>query len=104
VQLRNDPPNQPVDNTLLRWPGHVTGWQKVATIDIYPQAFTSQAQQQFCERLAYNPYQGLKVHAPLGGINRARGAVLPAVQDVRLNANGWKRFGPGEVTGNETFN
>lgn len=104
VQLRNDPPRQPTDNALVTWDGHVTGWLKVARLDIYPQAFTSYAQQQFCERLAYNPYQGLKAHAPLGGINRARGAMLPAVQDVRLNNNGWKRFGPGEVTGDEAFN
>ncbi|MDO9414143.1 MAG: GMC oxidoreductase [Pseudolabrys sp.] len=104
VQVRNDPPSQPIDNTLVPWDGDVTGWQQVARIDIYPQAFTSMAQQQFCERLAYNPYQGLKAHAPLGGINRARGAVLPAVHDVRLQANGWKPFGPSEVTGSEVFN
>ncbi len=103
VQLRNDPPHQPIDNALVRWRGAVTGWQKVARIDIYPQGFTSPAQQQFCERLAFNPYQGLKVHAPLGGINRARGAVLSAAQDVRLQANGWKRFAAGEITGDETF-
>ena len=33
----------------------------------------------------------------------ARGATLPALQAVRLKANGWKPFGPGEVTGNEVF-
>ena len=104
VQLRNDPPSQPIDNTLVRWSSAVTGWHKVARIDIYPQTFTSLAQQQFCARLAYNPYQGLKVHAPLGGINRARGAVLPAVYEASLQANGWKHFAPGEVTGAETFN
>ncbi|MDO8878369.1 MAG: GMC oxidoreductase [Pseudolabrys sp.] len=103
VQLRNDPPRQPIENALVRWDGKVTGWLTVATIDIYPQAFTSLAQQQFCERLAYNPYQGLKVHAPLGGINRARGATLQAAHDARLKANGWKPFAPAEVTGDETF-
>ena len=104
VQLRNDPKSQPIENALIAWDRHVTGWQTVARIDIYPQNFSSGAQRQFCERLAFNPYQGLKVHAPLGGINRARGAVLPAVQDARLRNNGWKPFGPGEVTGDETFN
>jgi choline dehydrogenase-like flavoprotein len=104
VQIRNDPPNQPIENTLATWKGSVTGWQNVGRIDVYPQAFTSLAQQQFCERLAFNPYQGLKVHAPLGGINRARGATLQAAHDARLKANGWKPFAPGEVTGNEMFN
>ena len=44
------------------------------------------------------------MHAPLGGINRARGATLQAAHDVRLKTNGWKPFAPGEVTGDETFN
>jgi choline dehydrogenase len=104
VQLRNDPPSQPIENTLVAWDGHVTGWQKIASIDIYPQNFSSRAQQQFCEQLTFNPYQGLKAHAPLGGINRARGGTMQALQDVRLKANGWTRFGPGELTGDETFN
>ena len=104
VQVRNDPPHQPIENTLVRWKGSVTGWQQVARVDIYPQAFTSLAQQQFCERLAYNSYQGLKVHAPLGGINRARGKTLQAAHAARLKAHGWKPFAPGEVTGDEKFN
>jgi hypothetical protein len=29
---------------------------------------------------------------------------MQALQDVRLKANGWKRFAPGELTGDETFN
>ncbi len=103
VQLRNDAHTQPIENALVAWKAHETGWHKVASIDIYPQQFTSTDQQAFCERLTFNPYQGLKVHEPLGGMNRARGKVMPALQDVRLNANGWKRFGPNEITGNEIF-
>lgn len=29
--------------------------------------------------------------------------VMQAMQDLRLKANGWKPFGPRELTGNETF-
>jgi hypothetical protein len=39
-----------------------------------------------------------------GGINRARRDVMPAMQDVRLKADGLTRFGPHELTGNENFN
>ncbi|MCF8476223.1 MAG: GMC family oxidoreductase N-terminal domain-containing protein [Pseudolabrys sp.] len=104
VQLRNDPPSQPIENALIAWDGDVTGWLSVAQINIQPQNFAGAAQRQFCERLTYNPYHGLVVHKPLGGINRARGIVMDATQNVRLQANGWKRFGPNELTGNETFN
>jgi hypothetical protein len=54
-------------------------------------------------RLTFNPWHGLKVHMPLGGINRARRDVMTAMQDVRLKANGQMCFGPHELTGNETF-
>ncbi len=104
VQLRNDPPSQPIENALVAWDGHVTGWHKVAKIDIYPQNFSSGAQQEFCERLTFNPFHGLKAHEPLGGINRMRRDAMHALQDVQFTANGWKRFGPRELTGNETFN
>ena len=33
----------------------------------------------------------------------ARRDVMHAMQDVRLKANGMTRFGPRELTGNETF-
>ena len=103
VQVRNDPDRQPVENTLIAWRDKDAKWQKVARIDIYPQTFSTTAQQEFCERLAFNPWHGLQVHRPVGGINRARRDVMVALQDVRLKANGWTRFGPHELTGDEVF-
>jgi choline dehydrogenase-like flavoprotein len=103
VQVQNDPDKQPVENTLIAWNDRVAIWQSAATIDIYPQNFSSQAQQDFCERLTFNPWHGLQAHRPVGGINRARRDVMQALQEVRLKANGWTRFGPHEVTGDEVF-
>ncbi len=103
IQRLNDPATEPVENTLIAWREKTSPWQKVATIDIYPQSFASSAQQEFCERLTFNPWHGLKAHIPVGGINRARRDVMHAMQDVRLKANGVTRFGPHEVTGEETF-
>ena len=104
VQVRNDPDRQPVENTLIAWVDHAAKWQKVAKIDIYPQTFATTAQQEFCERLTFNPWHGLQAHRPIGGINRALRDVLPVMQDARLKANGLTRFGPHELSGNETFN
>jgi choline dehydrogenase len=101
VQVSNDPDRQPVENALIAWRDDAAKWQKVATIDIYPQNFSSTAQQEFCERLAFNPWHGLQVHRPVGGINRARREVMVALQDARLKANGLTRFGPHELTGDE---
>jgi choline dehydrogenase-like flavoprotein len=103
VQVRNDPDSQPIENTLVAWDDDVATWQKIAKIDIYPQTFSTTAQQKFCERLTFNPWHGLQAHRPIGGINRSLRDVMFAMQDVRLNANGWKRFGPHELTGDEVF-
>jgi hypothetical protein len=103
VQIRSDPAREPIENTLVAWDDEISPWHKVATIDIYPQIFARSAQQEFCERLTFNPWHGLKVHMPVGGINRARRDVMHAMQDVRLKANGLTRFGPHELTGNENF-
>ena len=104
MQIRNDPASEPIENTLVAWSDRTSPWFKVATVDIYPQIFISTAQQEFCERLTFNPWHGLKVHMPIGGINRARRDVMEAMQDVRLKAEGLTRFGPHELTGNENFN
>ena len=103
IQMRKDPASEPIENTLIAWSDEISPWQKVATIDIYPQVFATTAQQTFCERLTFNPWHGLKVHLPRGGINRARRDVMEAMQDVRLKADGLARFAPGELTGNEVF-
>lgn len=103
IQMRNDPASEPIENTLIGWSDKISPWQKVATIDIGPQTFATTEQQAFCERLTFNPWHGLKVHIPLGGINRARRDVMHAMQDVRLKANHEKRFGPHQLTGEEMF-
>src|SRR4029077_15728690 len=103
IQRRNDPDSEPIENTLVAWSEKISPWQKVATIDIGPQTFATTEQQEFCERLTFNPWHGLKVHIPVGGINRARRDVMHAMQDVRLKANGLTRFGPHELTGDEKF-
>ena len=103
IQMRKDPASQPIESTLVPWDEQTSPWQKVATIDIYPQTFTSAAQKEFCERLTFNPWHGLIVHMPRGGVNRARRDVMHAMQDVRLQANGVKRNGPAQITGDEEF-
>ena len=100
VQVQVDPETQPIENTLIAWDRDDSPWQKVATIDIPPQKFTSDAQAAFCQNITFNPWHSLPAHEPLGGINRARRDVMHALQDVRLEANGQSRFEP---TGAESF-
>ena len=100
VQVRNTSDSQPIENALVAWDERDSEWLQVAKIDIYPQIFNTTAQQKFCEQLSFNPWNGLKVHMPVGGINRARRDAMNALQDVRLKANGLSRL---QTTGDETF-
>ena len=102
IQYRE--PGQSIENTLVPWSRDPASWHKVATIDIYPQIFSTADQDAFCERLTFNPWHGLMADKPEGGINRARRDVMHAMQDVRLKADGLTRFGPHALTGNENFN
>ncbi len=104
IQMRTDPITEPIENTLVAWSVAKSPWMKIATIDIYPQIFATTAQQEFCEHLTFNPWHGLIVHKPVGGVNRARRDVMHAMQDVRLNANRVPRFGASQLTGDENFN
>lgn len=100
VQFREKLEKQPIDNALIAWDAKDSPWHKVATIEVFPQKFDSPAQWEFCQNITFNPWHSLVEHQPVGGINRARRDVMDALQNVRLEKNGRKRFEP---TGNEVF-
>ncbi|MCA9470491.1 MAG: catalase family protein [Nitrospirales bacterium] len=100
IQVQQDPDTMPVEDTLAVWDEEKAPFTKVATIQIPRQTFTSDAQKLFCEDLSFNPWHGLTVHKPLGGINRARRDEMKAISDLRLKQRGVTRTEP---TGLETF-
>lgn len=100
IQLQKDPQANPVENALIRWDKDDSPFINLARIDIPPQSFTSDAQKAFCENLSFNPWHGLQVHRPVGGINRARKIVMKDLSDFRLQQNGVQR---SEPDGHEVF-
>ena len=100
VQDQKDPDTMPIEDTLAVWDEQESPFVKVATIQIPQQTFTSDEQKQFCENLSFNPWHGLTVHKPLGGINRARRDEMKAISDLRLKQRGVTRTEP---TGFESF-
>ncbi|WP_447970024.1 catalase family protein [Nitrospira sp. M1] len=100
IQVQKDPETMPIEDTLAIWDENESPFIKIATIDIPQQTFTSDAQKLFCEDLSFNPWHGLTVHKPLGGINRARRDEMKAISDLRLKQRGVPRTEP---TGMETF-
>lgn len=94
VQVRTDPKAMPIEDPTVRWSERRSPFQKVATIRIPSQDFTSEAQKAFAENLAFTPWHALPEHRPLGGINRVRRAVYDVISELRHQKNGVARHEP----------
>jgi len=55
----------------------------VATIRIPSQAFESADQMNAAETIAFNPWNALPEHQPIGGMNRARRAIYIELSKLR---------------------
>lgn len=84
VHLQRDPVAHPVENATVRWwsededPGGVDTMVPLADI-----AITALDADAVAERIAFNPWNVLPDHRPLGGINRVRRAVYGELQRER---------------------
>lgn len=87
VQLQADPAKMPVEDPMVAWDPRLSPYRKVATLRFPVQTFDSPAQMEFCENLSFNPWRTLPEHRPLGGINRARLRVYPAIARFRHERN-----------------
>ncbi|WP_103071390.1 catalase family protein [Aquimarina sediminis] len=85
VQFQNNPKTEPIENTSIEWK---STFYKVAEIHIPIQVFNYQSRIIFGENLFFSPWQCLKDHKPLGGINRARKAVYQSLSEYRKKRNG----------------
>lgn len=86
--------HMPLDDASVIWSEQEAPFVKVARVNIPPQQFTSQAQQQFCENLSMNPWHGVGEWQPLGSLNRARRLVYNAVSQYRHGQNKAERVEP----------
>lgn len=82
VQLRTG--EMPVEDAAVRWDEAVSPFVKVATLRIPVQSFRTARRQAAGEQLAFSPGHALPVHAPLGGLNRARIKIYAALAKFRL--------------------
>jgi hypothetical protein len=100
VQLRTDPPREPIEDPTVEWDERTSPFRRLATIGIPAQRFDGPEQRSFCENLSMNPWHSAPELRPLGGINRVRRIVYEAVSKLRHDLNGAAR---AEPTGGETF-
>ncbi|PSB02943.1 catalase family protein [Merismopedia glauca] len=84
VQIQTDAQKMPIEDPTVEWNAPL---EKVATITIPRQTFTSPTQIEFTENLSYNPWHSLPEHMPLGGINRARKLIYQQISQIRHDDN-----------------
>ncbi len=83
LQFQQDPVEMPVENAAVAWDEEQSPFVKVATMTIDDQPFTTPENVKKCEAMAFNPWQSLAAHRPLGGINRVRKPVYSEIANFR---------------------
>ena len=69
AQSRTMPHKEPLDDATVLWR---SPWVKVGRLEIPPQEFDTAERRDLGERISYSPWNCLKAHEPLGGVNVAR--------------------------------
>lgn len=88
VQLQTDPVRMPIENPMVAWDPELSPYRRVATLRFPKQSGILEPERcQLAEDLAFNPWRTLPEHRPLGGINRARLEVYPAIARFRHRRN-----------------
>jgi len=72
VQLQKDPERMPTEDASVIWDEKASPFQTVATLTIGNQDFDNPEALAACERSAFNPWQSLAAHEPLGRMNAVR--------------------------------
>jgi len=85
VQLQR--PGMPIEDAAQRWDEARSPFRKVATLHLPKQKFRSSRRMRQAEALAFSPAHALPEHAPLGGLNRARGKIYAALARFRHTRN-----------------
>jgi hypothetical protein len=83
VQFQTDPKEMPIEDAMVEWKEKDSPYRKVATIRIPQQAFEGIDQMALAEKIAFNPWNALPEHQPLGGMNRARKLIYTELAKLR---------------------
>ena len=98
AQLCVDPVAMPIEDATAVWNTALSPFVPVATLSVSPQrSWAGGMSDVLDQRLAFNVWNGLAAHRPLGGINRARKAAYAMSADYRATFNGCPVHRPAEV-------
>lgn len=83
VQLQTDARKMPIEDATVEWKDTDSPWSMVARIRIPQQSVGDEAGQRVCEQTAFNPWNSLVEHRPLGSMNRSRREIYHAMAEFR---------------------
>lgn len=89
-----------IDDVTIPWSEQQSPFFTVGRMTVEHQMIDFEKQYDFCENLTFAPWNGLKVHRPVGALNRLRRAIYPLVASYRVQKRGVTQKEP---TGDETF-
>jgi hypothetical protein len=83
VQFQTDGRRMPIEDASVEWSRDESPYVLVARVRIPKQSIDDAAAETRCEQQAFNPWHCLAEHRPLGGMNRARREIYPAMAAFR---------------------
>jgi hypothetical protein len=86
IQLQKDARRMPIEDASVEWKAEDSPYLRVARIRIPAQPLGDEARAARCEQVAFNPWNCLAGHQPLGSMNRARREIYQAMAAFRAGA------------------
>lgn len=81
-------PGMSIDDVTISWDENQSPFLTVGRLTVKQQSIDYEAQKNFAEDLRFSPWNGLKVHRPVGALNRLRKIVYPIVAEYRHQKRG----------------
>ncbi|MTH64873.1 catalase family protein [Paracoccus shanxieyensis] len=98
AQLCTDPKAMPVEDAAILWDPEISPHRVIATLHFDPQdSYSPPRQVQGDDHLAFNPWNGVAAHRPLGGIMRIRKAAYESSSALRHRLNALERREPDSL-------
>ena len=88
IQFQTDARKMPIEDATVEWKEADSPWHIVARIRIPPQGISGGDEQRVCEESAFNPWNCIADHRPLGGMNRSRQEIYRAMAEFRRSRQG----------------
>ena len=93
AQLLQDLKEQPIEDIGFDWDAKKYPFEEIAHLEFEPQdSWIPEFRVWWDDRITVNSWHGLKVHQPLGSVNRMRRVVYAESRKLRLKINGYKDY------------